>query len=146
MSKRDANGVFIHWDNTAPVVRVGGGDESVSNWHRLRRWRAVLCSRMATVLALLATVPLLRTASLEANTTGREAWMSRKTFKSTLDCQHLALTGVDRLHPAQPEKLWRCDGCGYLAVPDGTGLLVKDSDGGYIFRRIEAHPEWDAAL
>jgi len=60
----------------------------------------------------------------------------RRRLVSTLDCPHLALTGVDRLHPSQPEKLWRCDGCGFLAVPDGTALLVHSPDEGYVYRRI----------
>lgn len=60
-----------------------------------------------------------------------------KRFQTTLECSHLALTGVDRLHPSHPEKLWRCDGCGYLAVPDGMGLLVRDAKTSqYHYRRI----------
>ena len=70
--------------------------------------------------------------------------MGKRQYLSTLDCPHLALSGVDRLHPSQPEKLWRCDGCGYLVVPDGMSLLVGPFP--YAFRRVwkeatrDAHP------
>lgn len=49
------------------------------------------------------------------------------------DCHHLALTGVDYVHPSSKEKVWRCDGCGYLAVPNGTGLLVQVPGQGYVY-------------
>src|SRR3990167_2703450 len=67
---------------------------------------------------------------------GQDADVMRRRFVSTLDCDHLALTGADRLHPSNPEKLWRCDGCGVLAVPNGTALLVHLRNEGYVYRRI----------
>ena len=60
--------------------------------------------------------------------------MAKHQYLSTIDCPHLALSGVDRVHPSRPEKMWRCDGCGYLVVPSGTGLLVGAYP--YAFRRI----------